>query len=103
LPHKRDGPAPQGTTPSQKADERAPSLPRRKFPRNTPARTASPHSHRRSRRRQDHWRGFSVRLYVRPGADGVHALYAFLKLTAQRYGLEVGDVREISDPSQPDD
>jgi hypothetical protein len=36
-----------------------------------------------------------VRLFAPPGA---HALYAFLKLAAQRYGLEVGSVKEISDP-----
>jgi hypothetical protein len=44
-----------------------------------------------------------VRLYGPPGSDGAAALYAFLKLAAQRYGLEVGDVRELSDPPQSDD
>jgi hypothetical protein len=39
-----------------------------------------------------------VRLYARPGTDGAHALYAFLRLAAQRYGLEVGDVQEIPGP-----
>jgi hypothetical protein len=102
LPHKRDGPAPQRTTPSQRADERALSLPRPEFQRKS-ARTASPSPHRRSRRRQERsWRGFSVRLYCPPSSDGAHALYAFLKLAAQRYGLEVGDVREISEPQLND-
>jgi hypothetical protein len=39
-----------------------------------------------------------VRLYAPPTTDAAHALYAFLKLAAQRYGLEVGDVQEISNP-----
>jgi hypothetical protein len=39
-----------------------------------------------------------VRLYARPGTDGAHALYAFLRLAAQRYGLKVGDVQEIPGP-----
>jgi hypothetical protein len=39
-----------------------------------------------------------VRLYAPPGSGGAHALYAFLKLAAQRFGLEVGDVHEIHDP-----
>jgi hypothetical protein len=102
LPHKRDGPAPQGTTPRPKQDERARSLPHLHFSRKPfpPARDPSPKPstiRRRQRRQGERWRGFSVRLYVRPGSDGAHALYAFLKLTAQRYGLEVGDVREIPD------
>jgi hypothetical protein len=101
LPHKRDGPAPQRTTPGQgQIDERARLLPRLKFLRKS-ARTTTP-SHHRSRRRQDRsWRGFSVRLYAPPTTDGAHALYAFLKLAAQRYGLEVGDVQEIRDPQNP--
>jgi hypothetical protein len=36
-----------------------------------------------------------VRLYAPPGSNGAHALYAFLKLAAQRYGLQVGSIREI--------
>jgi hypothetical protein len=105
LPYKRDGPAPQGTAPSQgQKDERAVLLPRPGFLRNSSARTATPRSHPRSRRRQEgSWRGFSVRLYAPPTTDGAHALYAFLKLAAQRYGLEVGDVQEIYDPSQHND
>jgi hypothetical protein len=96
---QRDGPAPQQTTPGQgQIDERARLLPRPKSSRKFRAR-AFPSPHRRSRRRQDaHWRGFSVRLYVPPGTDGAHALYAFLKLAAQRYGLEVASVDEIHEP-----
>jgi hypothetical protein len=105
MPHQRDGPAPQGTAPSQgQKDERAVLLPRREFLRKS-ARTTSPHSHRRPRRRQQDpaWRGWSIRVFAPPTTDGAHALYAFLKLAAQRYGLEVGDVQEIYDPSQHND
>jgi hypothetical protein len=51
LPHKRDGPAPKGSTPGPGKDERALVLPHRKFPRNYPARTSS-QAHRRVRRRR---------------------------------------------------
>jgi hypothetical protein len=98
MPHKRDGPVSQGTTPGPGKDERALVLPRQKFLRNTFARTTSPRSHSRSQRRQDPariWRGFSVRLYAPPTSDGAHALYLLLRVAAQRFGLEVGDVREI--------
>jgi hypothetical protein len=44
-----------------------------------------------------------VRLYAPPGSDSAHVLYAFLRLAAERYGLEVGDVTEIHDPPQADD
>jgi chemotaxis signal transduction protein len=44
-----------------------------------------------------------VRLYCPPTTDGAHALYAFLRLAAQRYGLEVGDVQEIREPPRLDD
>jgi hypothetical protein len=99
MPHQRDGPAPRITTPGQgQKDERARLLPLPDFPRNYPARTSSQAHHRVRRRQQDHWRGFAVRLYAPPTTDGAHALYAFLKLAAQRYGLEVGDVQEIHDP-----
>jgi hypothetical protein len=104
MPHKRDGPAPQGTTPGPGKDERALVLPRPHFSRKPfpPARDPSqkPSTIRRRQRRQGgRWRGFAVRLYVRPGPDAAHALYAFLKLAAQRYGLEVGEVQEIHDNS----
>jgi hypothetical protein len=39
-----------------------------------------------------------VRLFAPPGSDGAHALYTLLKLAAQKYGLAVGDVREIREP-----
>jgi hypothetical protein len=99
MPHQRDGPAPRATAPSQQIDERAAaSLPHLKSLRK-PARTPPP-SHRRPRRRQgdSSWRGFSVRLYCPPSSAGATALYAFLKLAAQRFGLEVGDVHEIHEP-----
>lgn len=95
---KTRGPAPRKTAPSQGVDERERLLPRLRVTRKSypPARDPSPPHHRRSRRRQDRsWRGFPVRLYCPPTTDGAHALYALLKLAAQRYGLAVGDVREI--------
>ena len=92
---KRDGPAPRKTTPSQgqKGDERARLLPQPKSPRKS---GRTPSHHRRVRRRQGNpsWRGFSVRLYLKPGSDA-HALYALLRLAAERYGLEVASVDEI--------
>jgi hypothetical protein len=65
MPHKRDGPAPQGTAPGQGVDERVRSLPHLHFSRKPfpPARDPSqkPSTIRRRRRRQDHWGGFAVR------------------------------------------
>jgi len=98
MPRKRDGPVPQQTAtgPKQKGDERPRLLPQRKFPRNTKGHIF-PSSHRYTQRRQEQsWRGFAVRLYLKPGSDA-HALYALLRLAAERYGLEVGDVTEIHD------
>jgi len=99
MPKQRDGPAPQERTPGQgqQGDTRAPPLPGSKSPRKTGAHT-SPSQHHRSRRRQDppSWRGFSVRLYLKPGSDA-HALYALLRLAAERFGLEVASVDEIHD------
>jgi len=96
MPRSRDGPAPLSTVPGPgQQDERAVVLPHLKFQRKS-ARTPPP-PHHRSRRRQGPWRGFSVRLYARPGSHGAHALYAFLRLAATRYGLEVANVDEIHD------
>jgi hypothetical protein len=39
-----------------------------------------------------------VRVFAPPGSDGATALYSLLKLAAKRFGLEVGDVQEISEP-----
>jgi hypothetical protein len=39
-----------------------------------------------------------VHLYVPPGRNA-HALHALLRLAARRFGLEVGNVAEIHDPS----
>jgi hypothetical protein len=99
MPHKREGPAPQETTPSQgqKGEVGPRLLPPPKTLRK-PGRITSP-QHRRTRRRPDDpsWRGFSVRLYLKPGSDA-HALYALLRLAAERFGLEVASVDEISEP-----
>src|SRR6516164_9874269 len=104
MPKQRDGPAPRKTTPSQgqKGDERARLLPQPKSPRKY-GRTASPSQHSRSRRRQGDpsWRGFAVRLYLKPGSDA-HALYALLKLAAERFGLEVASVDEIHEADHED-
>jgi hypothetical protein len=99
MPRSRDGPAPQKTTPGQGIDERALALSPPNFLRKS-ARTATPHLHHRVRRRRQDpaWRGWTIRVYAPPTTDGAHALYTFLKLAAQRYGLAVGDVREIPDP-----
>jgi hypothetical protein len=94
---KRDGPATRATSTGPRVvDERAVLLPRLKSLRKS-ARTASPHQHHRPRRRrQDRWRGWSIRVFAPPNADGAHALYLLLlRLAAQRFGLQVGDVREL--------
>jgi hypothetical protein len=92
MPKQRDGPAPFAATPGPGVDERARLLPRLKTSRKYRARSFPP-PHRRPRRRQrdTRWRVFSVRLCAPPGSDGAHALYALLKLAAERYGLEVGN------------
>src|SRR5215813_6269018 len=96
MPRKRDGPLSQQTTrgPRQKGDKCPRLLPQRKFPRNTKGHIF-PSSHRYTQRRQEQsWRGFDVRLYLKPGSDA-HALYALLRLAAERYGLEVASVDEV--------
>lgn len=101
MPRKRDGPLSQQTTrgPGQSDDERPPPLPRLESPRKSRAHTFPLHHHRTRRRQGDpSWRGWTVRMYAPPTSDGVHALYLLLRLAAQRYGLEVGDVTEIRDP-----
>jgi hypothetical protein len=42
-----------------------------------------------------------VRLYLKPGSDA-HALYALLKLAAERFGLEVASVDEIHEADHED-
>src|SRR5262245_65760451 len=103
MPHKRDGPAPGRPTPSQgQGDTRPASLPEARTPRKTSSGQPTS-SHRRSRRRQGDlsWRGFAVRLYLTPGSAAA-ALYSFLKLAAQRYGLEVASVDEIHETKHED-
>jgi hypothetical protein len=98
MTQKRDGPADVTSVagPGQKGVERPRLLPQRKFPRNTQGHIF-PTSHRYTRRRQEQsWHSFDVRLYLKPGTDA-HALYTLLKIAAQKYGLEVGDVTEIRD------
>jgi len=96
MTRKRDDPADVTSVagPEQKGDERPRLLPPQEIPRKG---HTSPSTHRRKRRRQDRsWRGFSVRLYLKPGSNA-HALYALLRLAAERYGLAIGDVTEIHD------
>jgi hypothetical protein len=38
-------------------------------------------------------------VFAPPTTDGAHALYLLLRLAAQRFGLAIGDVVEISDPN----
>src|SRR5262245_17265234 len=99
---KRDGPriAAGDQGPEQGGIERPASLPQAQTPRKKTSGHTSPSPHRRKRRRQAEraWRGFAVRLYAKPDS-GAHALYAFLKLAAQRFGLEVGDVQEVHEPT----
>jgi len=98
MPRKRDGPAPQETTPSQgQGDTRAPPLPRPESLRNPAGRPPSSQSRSRRRQGDPSWRGFAVRLYLKPGSDAA-ALYSLLKLAAERYGLTVASVDEIHDP-----
>jgi hypothetical protein len=113
LPHKRDGPAPQGTTPSPKGAERIdpflplPEIPRKPAPLLTSAaRDLPPKNHHSSSTPQDRsagrsWRGFSVRLEVRPGFDGIRALRALLRLAKRRFGLHATDAHELQDPPAP--
>jgi hypothetical protein len=44
---------------------------------------------------------FILRIEGKPGAAGIHALRAVLKVLLRRYGFRVIDAREILDP--PDD
>jgi len=81
---KRDGPAPGRPARGPGVDEcDARLLPRSESPRKSRAQPTTPKI-----------RGFSVRLYLKPGSDA-HALYALLRLAAERYGLEVASVDEI--------
>ena len=96
---KRDGPAPQETTPSQEqgVNERALPLPQPKSPRNTRAHPTP--SKIRSRRRQGDpsWREFHVRLFSKPDSEGVHALHVYLRTMARRYGLTIVEINEVRD------
>jgi len=93
---KRDGPVPFAATPGpgQKDERDARLLPRRESSRNSRAQPTTPKIRSRRRQGDPSWRGFAVRLYLKPGTDA-HALYTLLKVAAQKYGLEVADVHEI--------
>jgi hypothetical protein len=96
---KRDGPAPPKTTPGPGANEHAQSsLPPPKSLRKS-ARTTTPKIRSRRRQGDPPWRGFAVRLYLRPGSDA-RALYALLRAAAQKYGLEVASVDEIRESGE---
>ena len=92
---KRDGPAPGRPARGPGVDEcDARLLPRSESPRKSRAQPTTPKIRVRRRQGNPSWRGFSVRLYLKPGSDA-HALYALLRLAADRYGLEVASVDEI--------
>jgi len=94
---KRDGPAPPKTTPGPGVDERdARLLPRSESPGKSGRTTTSQHPRVRRRQGDPSWRGFAVRLYLKPGSEAA-ALYSFLKLMARRHGLQVASVDEIHD------
>jgi hypothetical protein len=105
LTHKRDGPAPQGTTPRPEGAERTPFLPLPEISRKPApaARTPSqkPTTDRRRRRQDPSWRGFSVCLYAMPGVDGIRSFRALLKVALRRYGLRAVDAREIHGSPRP--
>ena len=95
---QRDGPASLLTTPGPRGKRQTRAV--SSAPPKNSAQLCPP-SHRRSQRRQEPtWRGFRVRVYVRPGLSA-HALYAWLRAAAQRFGLEVGTVDEIHNPPAP--
>jgi len=82
---KRDGPAPGRPARGPGVDEcDARLLPRSESPRKSRAQPTTPKIRVRRRQGNPSWRGFSV-----------HALYALLRLAAERYGLEVASVDEI--------
>ena len=94
---KRDGPVPRQAAPGQgQKRTRAPPLPRLKSPRKSRAQPTPSQSQVRRRQGDPSWRGFAVRLYLKPGSDAA-ALYSLLKLAAQRFGLEVASVDESHD------
>jgi hypothetical protein len=99
LPHKRDGPVSQRTTPGPGKTWNGfllplPERPRKAFPP-APDLPPKPTSIHRRRRQQTRWRAFSVRLIAEPGVDGIRALRALLKVALRRFGLRAVDAREI--------
>jgi hypothetical protein len=101
MPRKRDGPAPFSATPGpgQKGDERARLLPRTESSRKSGAHPSSSHS--RVRRRQPSgWREFNVRVFTKPDATGLHAMHAYLRAMARKFGLEIiiDETTELHDP-----
>ena len=97
MPRKRDGPAPRKTALSQGQKEtRAPPLPGLKTPRNTRA-LPTPSQSRVRRRQPQGWREFSVRVAASPDSEAVHALHAFLRAAAKRYGLTIVRIDKIGD------
>jgi hypothetical protein len=110
LPHKRDGPAPQGTTPSPKEGQNRslllplPEIPRKPAPLPSAARDLPPKTTDHRQRRQDRpqraagrsWRAFSVRLVAEPGVDAIKSFRALLKVALRRFGLRAIDVRECA-------
>jgi hypothetical protein len=54
-----------------------------------------------ARERPEQRSTFVLKIEGKPGATGIHALRALLKILLRRYGFRVIDAREILDP--PDD
>jgi hypothetical protein len=38
-----------------------------------------------------------VRVFTKPDAEGVHALHAYLRTMARRFGLEIAEIDEVYD------
>jgi hypothetical protein len=98
LPHQRDGPVSQATTPGPEETERTPLLPLPEIPRKafSPAPDSPPEPTTiRHRQRRPRGRGFSVRLIAEPGVDGLRAFRALLKIALRRFGLRAIEAPEL--------
>jgi len=100
MTRKRDGPriAANDQGPEQGGEVGPASLPQAQTPRNTTSGHTSPSTHRQVRqRRPQGWRQFSVRVAAGPDSEAVHALHAFLRAAAKRYGLTIVRIDKLGD------